>query len=577
VTATPVWFGPSERLLFGWFHNPDDALARGGVVLCPPLGRDYLRSHYATRKLAMRLCEEGFCSVRFDYDGTGDSVGDGSDPDRVEAWLASIREAVAFARGAGARWVALAGMRSGALLAAVAAERDGSIDGLVLVDPTVSGRSFVSEQRAMAAMALGVRPRREDGSIEAPGVVYDAATVDSLKALRIGSAGGAPAGRTLVMYRRGTSVDNGLAQSLGSDAVDWDEATGQEDLVDAEAPHQLLPHDDIDRVVGWVNKNSPGACVALKVPRRAGAAAVAPAPDGRQVVERPLDLGPTRLFGIVSEVPGRASGPVVVFLNVATEPHIGPARLWVELARSWAALGLRCVRVDMSGLGDSPSRPGEPEFVIRLPVAFEDVREITEAVSPGDSSDVVLVGLCSSAYQALDSALEIHPRGVIALNPVLTFQPPEVLSGSPLDSRRRVALPRGSVIQQFHADGPLSSLRKKFPNLGWRVRTLMAFGKRPSVWLKELVTAGVDLTLICGEREARPIHQGASARATSKLRASGRFTFEYIPGLDHGLLVEAHRDRIRRMVTDHVVSRFRSPRDVSSYGSSVLPESCGSK
>jgi len=545
--------------------------------LCAPLGRDYLRSHYATRKLAMRLEEEGFCSIRFDYDGTGDSVGDGADPDRVEAWLASIKEAIELLRGAGARWVALAGMRSGGLLAAVAAERDGSIDGLVLVDPTVSGRSFVSEQRAMAAMALDVRQRREDGSIEAPGVVYGGATVEALKALRIASAGRAPAGRTLVMYRRGTSVDNGLAQRLGSEAVDWDEATGQEDLVDAEAPHQVLPYDDIDRVVGWISKNSPGVTTALKVPRRAGAAPVAPAPDGRCVVERPLDLGPTKLFGIVSEVPGRTAGPVVVFLNVATEPHIGPARLWVELARSWSALGLRCVRVDMSGLGESPSRPGEPEFVIRLPVAFEDVREIAAAVSPADSSDVVFVGLCSSAYQALDSALELHPRGVIALNPVLTFQAPEVLSGSTLDPRRRVALPRGAVIQQFHAEGRLSSLRKRFPNLGWRVRTLMAMGKRPSVWLKELTTSGVDLMLICGDREARPIHQGASTRATSKLRASGRFTFEYIPGLDHGLLVEAHRERIRRLVTDHVASRFCSSIGSSSYGSSVLPESCGSK
>ena len=47
----------------------------------------------------------------------------------------------------------------------MAAERDGAIDGLVLIDPTPSGRSFVSEQRAMAAMALGVKtpPRRRLG------------------------------------------------------------------------------------------------------------------------------------------------------------------------------------------------------------------------------------------------------------------------------------------------------------------------------------------------------------------------------------------------------------------------------
>lgn len=555
MTATPVWFGPPDRLLFGWFHSPEGLRARGGVVLCSPLGRDYLRAHYALRRTASRLCDLGFCVVRFDYDGTGDSAGQGGDPDRLEAWLSGVADALRLLRDAGISWVALAGMRSGGLLAAVAAERDGAVDGLVLVDPTSTGRSFVSEQRAMAAMALGVSTNREDGSIETPGVVYDAKTVADLKGLRIGD-GGTPAKSVLVLTRRGTSVDGGLSTRLGAGSVDWGDATGQEDLIDAEAPNQLLPIDDIERVASWVSANAPTETVAVRSPRRAGAAAVGEGPGGRQIVERPLALGPTGLFGIVTEVPGKVSGPTIVFLGVATEPHIGPGRLWVELAREWAMLGLRSVRVDLSGVGESPSRPGEPEFVIRLPVAFEDVKEIVSAVSETGARDVVLVGLCSSAYQALDSALELHPRGVIALNPVLTFQPPEMLAGGSVDPRRRVALPRGSVIQQFHHEGPLSGLRRRFPNLAWRVRTMMAMGKRPSVWLKELTGSDVDLMLVCGEREARPIRQGTSERSMAALVATGRFQFEYIPGLDHGLLVEAHREEIRSKVTEHVAARF---------------------
>jgi hypothetical protein len=249
-------------------------------------------------------------------------------------------------------------------------------------------------------------------------------------------------------------------------------------------------------------------------------------------------------------------GPAIVFLNVATEPHTGPARLWVHLSRRWAALGLRCIRVDMSGLGDSPTRSGEPEFVIRLPVNFDDVAEAVKAVSPEDPSDVVLAGLCSSAYQALDSAVELNPRGVIALNPVLTFQPPEMIANEEVYPRRRVALPLGNMVEKFHGDGPLAPLRRRFPNLGWRIRTLLARGARPSVWLKELTGAGVDLLLICGDREARPIRNGTTPRTMSKLVRSGLFTFEYIPGLQHGLLVAAHRDRIEEIVTAHVTERF---------------------
>ncbi|MFZ0665201.1 MAG: alpha/beta fold hydrolase [Acidimicrobiales bacterium] len=557
MTAIPVWFGPPERLLFGWFHSPAGDRARGGIVICPPLGRDYLRSHYAQRRTAIRLEERGFCCLRFDYDGTGDSVGDSGDPDRVASWLASASEAVGLLRSAGLSWVGMVGMRSGALIASVAAERDGSMDALVLVDPTLSGRGFVSEQRALAAMALGVQVTREDGSIETPGVVYDAQTVNDLKTLRIGKEGQLPAKKVLVMTRKGTSVDSGLRSRLDGDAVEWADATGQENLVDAEAPHQVLPEDDIERIVSWTSTVAPTDTVAVVVPERAGAVQVAPGEaDGAAVIERPIALGSLGLFGMVTEVPGRSAGPAMVFLNVATEPHIGPARLWVELARKWAPGGLRSIRVDMSGLGESPSRPGEPEFVIRLPVAFDDVSEIAAAVSPDDPTNVVFVGLCSSAYQALDSALELHPRGVIALNPVLTFQPPEMLDGGPVYPRRRVALPRGNVIQQFSGEGPLSVLRERFPKLAWRVRTLMSFGKRPSTWMKEMTGSGVNLMLICGDREARPIHQGASTRTIDKLTASGMFRFEYIPGLDHGLLVEAHRDLISGIITEHAMGRF---------------------
>ena len=219
--------------------------------------------------------------------------------------------------------------------------------------------------------------------------------------------------------------------------------TGQEDLIDAEAPNQRLPLDDIERVAEWVSAIAPPEEVVVKVPSRAGAVAVADGKDGRQVVERPVTLGPAGLFGIVTEVPGRSSGPTIVFLNVATEPHVGPARLWVELARKWAVSGLRSVRVDMSGLGESPARPGEPEFVIRLPVNFDDVTDIVKAVSPDDPTDVVLVGLCSSAYQALDSAMDLRPRGVVAINPVLTFQPPEMLAGHPVYERRTSCTSQG--------------------------------------------------------------------------------------------------------------------------------------
>jgi len=554
MSATPVWFGPPDRPLFGWFHVPDDSRARGGAVLCSPIGRDHLQSHYAIRRLAVRLEAAGLCALRFEYDGTGDSAGAGTDPGRVVAWLRSVNAAVEVLREAGVSHVALVGMRFGATLAAEAAAHDGAVDELVLWDPTPSGRTFLSEQRMLAALWLGTLRDRHDGSAEIPGLLLTAETVDRLRELRIDGSARHLANKVLVLTRSG-EVDPRLQEVLAVPHVEWAEATGQAELIDAESPHQVLPDVAIDRIVAWLSRNAAGAPTVMRTPDEAGAVTLSTPGSASPVVERPAFLGPLGLFGFITEPPETPLGPTIVFLSVANEHHIGPNRLWVELSRRLAQSGMRSVRVDLSGLGDSPVRAGQPEFVSRTPLAFDDVVDIARVVSPDDPSNIVLVGLCSAAYQALDSALEIHPRGVVAINPVLSFRPPEVLAGNPLSPRRRVALPRTTVVQAFHHEGPLSPLRRRFPNLGWRLRTLMTPGRRPSVWLKELVASQVDVLLVCGDREARPIHQGASTKTLQRLSRTGRFRFEFIPELDHGLLRSDHRELVSDMIIGHLLER----------------------
>jgi alpha-beta hydrolase superfamily lysophospholipase len=87
----------------------------------------------AFRSLADRLAEAGFVALRFDYDGTGDSAGRNNDPKRVEAWLGSVREAVALVRTFGLSRVSVIGMRMGATLGAEAlGSISAPIDDLVL-------------------------------------------------------------------------------------------------------------------------------------------------------------------------------------------------------------------------------------------------------------------------------------------------------------------------------------------------------------------------------------------------------------------------------------------------------------
>jgi len=556
MTATPIWFGPPSRPLFGWYHAPADGRARAGVVVCPPLSRDYLQAHYALRRVAAGLEQAGIAVVRFDYDGTGDSFGATDDPGRVEAWLSSVAAAIDVLRRSGVAQVGLVGMRIGALLAAEAATRDGAVDQLVLWDPCASGKAFVSEQRALASLTFDRSPAHEDGSLETPGMLLSAETVAGLRALAIAAAGPPLATRALVLTRGGRTPPRALVERLASSDTQWAEAVGQEELMDAGSPFQVLPDATISDVVAWFAGGVGAATVAVHPPARAGGVVVGTRPDGREIVETPTTLGPLGLFAITTEVPGAAVGPTVMLLSVANEHHIGPNRLWVELARQWAALGLRAVRFDLSGLGDSPTRPGQAEFVARAPEAFDDVGDVAAAVSPDDPSNVVFVGLCSAAYQAIENALVLGPRGIIAVNPVLSFLPPEMSAGNPMDPRRRACLARTSLVEKFHDNGPLAPLRRRFPNLGWSIRNFIARGQRPAVWLRELTALGVEGLFVCGDREIRQIRQGMTAHTYEQLTGSGHLQLEFIAGLDHGLLLSAHRTQVTAMMTAFLTARL---------------------
>jgi alpha-beta hydrolase superfamily lysophospholipase len=558
MSATPIWFGPPQRPLFGWFHAPADGHARGGVVLCPPLSRDYLQAHYALRRVAVGLEQAGIAVVRFDYDGTGDSFGATDDPGRVDAWLASVAAAIEVLRRSGVTRIGLAGMRVGALLAAEAAARDGAVEQLVLWDPAASGKAFVSEQRALAALTFGTSPTHDDGSLETPGMLLGAETVAGLRALEIAATGPPLAARALVLTRAGRTPPRALAERLASSDTQWAEAVGQEELMDVGSPFQVLPDATISYVVAWFAGGAAAATVAIDPPAAAGNMVVGTRADGREVVETPTALGPFGLFAITTEIPGAVVGPTVMLLSVANEHHIGPNRLWVELARQWAALGMRCVRFDLSGLGDSPARPGQAEFVARAPDAFDDVADVAAAVSPEDPSNVYLVGLCSAAYQAIENALVLGPRGIIAVNPVLSFLPPEMLAGERMDERRRACLPRTSLVEKFHDDGPLAPLRRRFPNLGWSIRNFIARNQRPAVWLRELTAMGVEGLFVCGDREMRQIRQGMTSHTYARLTGTGHLKLEFIAGLDHGLLLSAHRTQVTAMMTAFLTARQTS-------------------
>ncbi len=150
------FFGSSERPLFGVHHPPKGKETRSeGVVLCYPMGQEYMRSHRAFRQLANLLLRRGHHVFRFDYFGTGDSAG-ASEDGSLAQWVCDVTSAIEeFKDNASLQRVSLVGLRLGAALATLAAADRDDVEKLVLWDPVVSGPSYVAELRAAAGRSDG--------------------------------------------------------------------------------------------------------------------------------------------------------------------------------------------------------------------------------------------------------------------------------------------------------------------------------------------------------------------------------------------------------------------------------------
>jgi len=143
----PFYFGQEPRQLFGVYHPPDGALVRRvGVVLCYPVGQEYIRAHRAFLQLAQLLAGRGFSILRFDYYGCGDSLGD-CDQGTPSQWIADISTAVDELRNTGVEQTVLIGLRWGAALALACGAQRGDVAAVVSWQPVVNGAAYLRELR----------------------------------------------------------------------------------------------------------------------------------------------------------------------------------------------------------------------------------------------------------------------------------------------------------------------------------------------------------------------------------------------------------------------------------------------
>jgi alpha/beta superfamily hydrolase len=592
--AVPGWFGPAGRPSLGWVHRPpaamtDAAAAATGVLICGPLGPEAMGVHRTLRVLAEGLARAGLPTMRFDYDGTGDAAGDELDPDRLEAWLRTVRDAMATGavRLGVSRWI-LVGVRLGAALAArVAAGRD-DVDALVAIAPVLSGRAFVRELRAFSMAAAPVAEPDPRGLHEVGGWAFDEAAWQSLAAIDVGAIEGRLPRRVLVLEARRTAGIDAWAARLAEGGVRL-EVLGFEGA-DAmmRDPHEVeVPHPMLATVVRWTAEvaaeGAAASCGAATSDSPSGRvcgvaqdgpdAARIVGPDGVVHIERVLRLGRDRaLVGVLAEpVEGRAAvrRAGVVILNAGAAHRVGPSRLSVMLARRLAALGHPVLRLDLPGLGDSPARPGDPDGVVYAPDALESVAVAVDWMRAWPQADGCrLVGLCSGAYHAFKAAVAGLPvQGIVAINPLTFFWHGDAADGPEAEHRmiadavrlRTAAAKPGAWRRVVRGEVPIAGIasivaRRAAGSLAKAQRALARRIGRPigddlEAELSAVARRGVPMHFVFAAREPGPalleFGGGATAR---RLAARGALTIQELPDTDHTFTRRAARERLLPVV-----------------------------
>jgi hypothetical protein len=273
----------------------------------------------------------------------------------------------------------------------------------VALAPSLSGRRYVRQLRL-----LGVRFPDDSGDVSVGGYALPGGLLADLSEITVTAPASCP---VLLVQARAPAGQEGNVTSWQDDGLI---AALERPAEDAEVDPDL-----VRSVANWVVPEPlpPGE---HREPLPAEAVL-----DG--LTESFVRLGPADLPGVLT-LPDQPRG-LLVLLNSGSDPHPGPGRAWVELARTTAAQhGWAALRFDAQGWGKAqpgPAGDGRPYDAHLL----EDLRDVLVDLRCRGWTTVVVAGLCAGAWMALKAARTEDVEGAIALNPQLYWE-----NGDPVEA-----------------------------------------------------------------------------------------------------------------------------------------------
>lgn len=582
----PLFLG-ARRELFGWLHLGRTPASALGVVICPPIGFEYMMTYCSLRRLSERLAAAGISVLRIEYRGLGNSLGGPSDPGLYQGFADDVAAAAdSLKRHAGARSIVFVGVRVGGAVASEVARSRSDVAGLVLWEPCSDGRAHIRQLRLLAAASAGADGLASGPGVESNGFWYSPETAEQLSKLSLAQRTDHAQVPTLLLVRDDLPGHAKLAATLLRQQVPLQQETFAGYAQWMSPPRESkLPEQALGRIVAWCVTQAAGAQnsgpgsdareLAALAEREVQHASV---PD-LTVLERAFSFA-HGLFGIlVSSTRARSDEPAVVLLNTGADHHVGPHRLYVELARTWAARGCTVLRFDLQGLGGSGSdhvvdNEAYPAHAVR------DIRGAVEMLRARGHHTIVLAGLCSGAYHAVYAAAGGVPvSATIAINPAFYYAPDRDMALDPawnavdLARLRRSLLTPHKWLRFFR--GESTGLRNNVALLWGRARLWLGKLQNGSSEamrqqdLSALVTPkGVYTQLIFSEEDVGlAFFRESLGERLASIEAAPDFELEIVRGADHaflGLRMQPMLLEVLDRALERALARLHTERDRST-------------
>ena len=499
-----------------WLTLPDRP-AGHGVLILPAVGYDYSSSHRFIRMLSERFAADGGIVVRLDYFGTGDSAGSAGDVLNLEPWRMSVRAAAGWLRDRGVSRLTVVGVQIGAMLAALELDelRPAAV---VTVAGVFSGRRY-----ARGLSMIGLPEPFELGGVAMGGAFFTAGLLADLT-------------------QTTASIPDDVPHLKISNTPTV-AAFLQQSAEDAQVDPAL-----VDQIGGWVRdqvhseRAADPSAISSNGPLVTGIELDC---GGSVAHEEFVTLGRNRMVGVLTSPPGPAGDGVYVLVNSGSDPHIGPGRAWVELARRLAADGVTTLRVDFRGWGESPdgptSTPGGPGRPYDQHTE-DDTVDLIEALH-ARGKRVVLGGLCAGAWIALATARRVDFAGCVVLNPQIYWD-----RSYPAFALLEVA--------SAYLKAEFDEYRVGAAEGRWDREDEQGLRPPAGVWLDELGARGMPVTMIFaeGDEGIEYLRTRLSRRTRASIDA-GWLQVEEID-VDHSMHKTWLRPKMFDLVSSHVRRTF---------------------